>query len=132
MRLFDQVTQRDYDLEHKFLSSDPVMIGTQQGVDIRVNEATLKKFLENYLATYPDNPKKEVLMTMRVDRFHTQLVRTPRKREISIVDLNSRCGTYVNSRRLKPYKLTRLRNNDIVSLGQVYTFGFFQSPNAED
>lgn len=74
-------------------------------------------------------PDTMYLSPHEVSRVHAKIVRTqgtgrPRFR---IVDLKSRCGTYVNGDRIVP-EGCRLRSGDLVSLGptHVSTYVFFQ------
>jgi pSer/pThr/pTyr-binding forkhead associated (FHA) protein len=64
-----------------------------------------------------------------VSRVHAKVVRTQGtgKPRFSVVDLRSRCGTYLNGNRIGP-EGCRLRSGDLLSLGstQVSTYMFLQ------
>jgi pSer/pThr/pTyr-binding forkhead associated (FHA) protein len=61
-----------------------------------------------------------------VSRIHAKLHHNPTSKALLITDLNSTNGTYVNERRLSADTPTRLRDGDMVRLGDLILRVYFR------
>ncbi|HOK23369.1 MAG TPA: FHA domain-containing protein [Candidatus Hydrothermia bacterium] len=104
------------------LLSPYVLVEKDSGkiISLPLNEEEITKVIVGRKSTEfkPDVDLSELTLSATVSRRHAMLIIDPESKSISIQDLGSTNGTYLNGERLEPNKIYKVNPGDVISFSK--------------